>query len=178
MLRSSICIHLNNFKVVDCSWHKPETKRSGKQEFHKQHIPGAHYFDIDDCANKSTELEHMLPVPKDFENYVGELGINNQTHVIVYDNNQDYGMFSAARGWWMFQIFGHENVSILDGGLPKWKEMGFDVTDKIETVVPAEFIAQFVPSLVKSFEEIRQNLSNKQFMVVDARSAGKFDGTT
>ena len=83
----------------------------------QRRIPGAVFFDIDDIADHSTGLPHMLPKPEHFARAVGALGVSECDRVVVYD---EAGLFSAARVWWMFRIMGHENVSVLDGGLPKW----------------------------------------------------------
>lgn len=136
------------------------------------------FFDIDDCADKSTQLSHMLPKPSEFENYVGRLGINSDTHVIVYDNNDKFPLFSAQRVWWTFRVFGHDRVSVLEGGFRKWCAENNPVTDAVENVPAEKFKAAFRPNLVKSFEDIEKNqFMAKAFTLVDARPAGRFEGT-
>ena len=85
------------------------------------HIPGAVFFDIEAVSDHSTELPHMLPGPTQFGEAVGALGIGDGDTVVVYDST---GLFSAARVWWTFRVFGAKSVYILDGGLPKWKAEG------------------------------------------------------
>ena len=85
------------------------------------HIPGAQFFDIDEISDTETTLPHMLPTPEKFASRVRKMGIGDGKKVIVYDAA---GLFSAARVWWMFRVFGHDDVAVLDGGLPKWKAEG------------------------------------------------------
>lgn len=166
-----------NFRVVDASWHLPSSGRNAKTEYMSKHIQGAPFFDIDECADQTSDFGHMLPPPKAFESYVGNLGISNDTHVVVYDNNEAFGIFSAQRVWWMFRIFGHDQVSVLDGGLPKWLKDGLPVTAEVPTFSPVKFQANFHPSLVKSYGEMEKNVEEKAFQVVDARKSGRFEGT-
>ena len=100
-----------NFRLLDASWHMPHTKRSGKDEYLKQHIPTAQYFDIDACADQASEYTHMIPTASEFSDYVGNLGIDNQTHVVVYDNNATFGMFSAQRVW--YEIYIHNVLNVI-----------------------------------------------------------------
>ena len=112
-------------RILDGSWHLPSENRDPKKEFESIRIPGAKFFDIEECTDKGSSFEHMMPHKEDFANYVKSLGIGNDNHVVVYDNNVKFGMFSAPRVWWTFRAFGHENVSVLDGGLPKWLAEGY-----------------------------------------------------
>ena len=104
-------------KVLDCTYHLPTVDRDAEKEYREKHIPGAIRFDIDDVKDASNPLPHMIPDAATFAAKVGALGISNDDHVIVYDV---YGMFSAPRVWWMFRLFGHDKVSVLNGGLAKW----------------------------------------------------------
>jgi len=112
--------------VLDGSMHLPTSGRDAKSEFAEQRIPGARYFDINEITDTSDPLPHMLPGPKKFASCVGKLGIGNGTRVVVYDSQ---GLFSAARVWWMFQIMGHNDVAILNGGLPKWIAEDLEIED-------------------------------------------------
>src|SRR5213592_112336 len=92
--------------------------REAFEEFVEAHVPGAVFFDIDEIADPSTPLPHMLPSARKFAERVGRLGITNADGVVVYDTR---GVVSAARVWWTFRAFGHGRVAVLDGGLPKWR---------------------------------------------------------
>ena len=117
----------DRFRVIDASWDLPSAGRDTEKEHLERRIKGARFFNIDACCDKTTDLPHMLPNTEDFERYVTNLGISNNHHVILYDNSPKFGMFSAPRVWWSFKAFGHDKVSVLDGGLPSWIADGFPV---------------------------------------------------
>jgi len=164
-------------RIVDSSWYLPAQKKNPKWEFDRARIPGARFFDIDQIANTESGLPHTLPAPELFAECVSALGIGNQHQVVAYDG---LGIFSAARAWWMFRVFGHDKVAVLDGGIAKWRaeshptEEGKPLTPKL-TEPP--FIATYDDALYRSLEEMRANLESGVDQVADARSAGRFDGT-
>jgi len=147
--------------------------RNARAEYEQKHIPGAVFFDIDAIADKANPLPHMLPDAATFAAAVGELGIGNDSRVVVYDA---HGMMSAARAWWSFRVFGHEDVAVLDGGLPKWLAEGRPV--EAGTVRPARrsFAARLDASQVRDKQAIRANIRERREQVVDARAAGRFSG--
>ncbi|XP_068606295.1 3-mercaptopyruvate sulfurtransferase-like [Brachionichthys hirsutus] len=163
-------------RILDSSWYLPMMKRDGKKEFAQSHVPGASFFDIDLCADTKSKFDHMLPSEKTFANYVGNLGIGNDTHVVVYDAS-DFGAFTCTRVWWMFRFFGHPGVSVLNGGFRNWVKEGHPVTnayDKPEAV-------NFTPkgshrSWVKSFDDVTKNIDACEFQVVDVRPYERFRG--
>ncbi|XP_068192962.1 3-mercaptopyruvate sulfurtransferase [Antennarius striatus] len=163
-------------RVLDASWYLPKTKRDTKAEFAQKHIPGSVFFDIDECSDKTSAFDHMLPTSSSFSRYVGGLGIGNDTHVVVYDTS-DFGSYSAPRVWWMFRAFGHRLVSVLDGGLKNWLADSYPVTSEDSKPESRDFVASLNQSWVKSFEDVLENVSSKQVQIVDARSAGRFRGT-
>ncbi|XP_010866706.2 3-mercaptopyruvate sulfurtransferase-like [Esox lucius] len=162
-------------RVLDTSWYLPKLRRNAKSEFKKSHIPGAAFFDIDQCCDKTSPLDHMLPSERVFADYVGNLGIGNDTHVVVYDAS-DFGLFSAPRVWWMFRVFGHISVSVLNGGLQNWVNEGLPLSDRYYRPEQTEFRASLNRSWVKTYEDILDNLDSKEFQVVDARPKGRFLG--
>ncbi|XP_053708212.1 3-mercaptopyruvate sulfurtransferase-like [Synchiropus splendidus] len=162
-------------RVLDTSWFQPKMKRNTRQEFGERHIPGSCFFDIDECCDRSSEFDHMLPTAAHFSRYVGDLGVGNDTHVVVYDSS-DFGAYSAPRVWWMFRLFGHNLVSVLDGGLRNWLAEGHPVTSELTETEPKDFRALLNPSWVKSYEDVLENIKTRQVQVVDARSAGRFRG--
>ena len=137
-LRQLMLQNARYLRVLDASWHLPKENRDARQEFLAHRIPGAKFFDIDECVDKTSPYEHMLPNREDFSNYVRSLGIHNDSHVVVYDNNEKSGLFSAPRVWWMLRAFGHERVSILDGGFPKWCAEGYPVESGPESKTRVE----------------------------------------
>ncbi|XP_019370817.1 PREDICTED: 3-mercaptopyruvate sulfurtransferase [Gavialis gangeticus] len=162
-------------RLLDASWYLPKMKRDPRREFEERHIPGAAFFDIDQCSDRTSPYDHMLPSTDDFSEYVGKLGVGNDSHVVVYDGS-DQGLFSAPRVWWMFRAFGHDAVSLLDGGLKNWQREGYPLSSGKSRTAPAEFHASLDKSLVKSHEDIKKNIESRRFQLVDARSAGRFRG--
>jgi thiosulfate/3-mercaptopyruvate sulfurtransferase len=161
--------------VLDATYHLPNVARDARDEYAREHIPGALFFDVDGISDPSSDLPHMLPTPADFARAVEALGIGNDDHVITYDS---YGLMSAARPWWMFRIFGHDKVSVLDGGLAKWKREGRPLTGEASKPAAAKrFTARFHPEMVRSKDQLLANLKSHAEQVLDARAAGRFQGT-
>ncbi|XP_026789078.3 3-mercaptopyruvate sulfurtransferase [Pangasianodon hypophthalmus] len=162
-------------RLLDASWYLPKLKRNSASDFKKRHIPGAAYFDLDRCSDRTSPLDHMLPPAGAFAEYVSRLGVSNDAHVVVYDASEQ-GAFSAPRVWWMFRVFGHGAVSVLDGGLKRWMQEGYPVTEEREKPEPADYRATLNRSWVKTYEDILGNIDTKEFQLVDARPAGRFRG--
>ncbi|XP_023813496.1 thiosulfate sulfurtransferase isoform X3 [Oryzias latipes] len=162
-------------RILDTSWYLPNTKRVTRDEFAQKHIPGASFFDIDECSDSTSPYDHMLPTSSHFSKYVGDLGIGNDTHVVVYDTS-DFGAYSAPRVWWMFRAFGHGLVSVLDGGMKNWVAEGHPVTSEYNKPERQDFRATLNVSWVKSFEDVMENIRTKEVQVVDTRIPGRFNG--
>jgi thiosulfate/3-mercaptopyruvate sulfurtransferase len=161
-------------RVVDGTWHMPQAKRDARAEFEAAHIPGAVFFDIDAIADRATSLPHMLPSAAQFAASVGELGISNGHRIVVYDVR---GVVSAARVWWTFRAFGHDDVAVLDGGLRKWRAEGRPLESGGATPARVAFTARLRSELVRDVEAMRANVARRTVQVLDARSAGRFAGT-
>lgn len=160
-------------KVVDGSFYLPAMKRDPSGEFLAGHIPGAVRFDVDEIADKSSSLPHMLPSPVEFSKAMSALGISDADTIVVYDGA---GTFSAPRVWWTFRLFGANDVYILDGGLPRWKSEGFPLESGAAKPVAAMFNAKTPPAIVADVERVRKTLSDTSAQVVDARPADRFRG--
>jgi thiosulfate/3-mercaptopyruvate sulfurtransferase len=143
-------------------------------EYHAGHIPGAQFFHIDDIADPNSDLPHMLPSAADFATAVGAMGISNKDRVVVYDG---MGLQSAARVWWEFRAFGHDNVALLNGGLPKWTAEGRPLETDVPAPAPATFNAALNPALVRSVEKLLANTETRAEQVLDVRPRGRYDGT-
>ncbi len=159
--------------IIDASWHLPAAKRDAKAEFLAERIPGAQFFDIDDISDSDTTLPHMLPSPEKFASRMKKLGIGDGKKVVAYDTA---GLFSAARAWWMFRIFGHDDVAVLDGGFPKWKAEGRPI-DEDPPGRPQErhFSARFQSMMVRDRNDVL-NAVKTGTQIADARSPGRFSG--
>ena len=161
--------------VFDATKYLPNENRDGHAEFLRSHIPGAHHFDIDEIADRDTDLPHMVPTPGRFAQLIGALGVGNNSRVVFYDQK---GLSSAARGWWMMGLFGHDQAAVLDGGLPKWIVDGFPVSSEPSPApVPAVFRPDFRAGRLRGVGDIVANLRSGGELVLDARAAGRFAGT-
>lgn len=161
-------------RVIDASWHMPALRRDARAEFAEARIPGAVFFDIDDIADAANPLPHMLPDAETFAEKAGALGVAADSHVVCYDAT---GVGSAARAWWMFRAFGHERVSVLDGGLPKWRAEGRPVESGAARPAPASYPVPPAPQLVRSRGEVRAASESGAERILDARTRGRFAGT-
>jgi thiosulfate/3-mercaptopyruvate sulfurtransferase len=159
--------------VVDGSYFLPTQKRDPRAEYRAGHIPGAVFFDIEAVCDHSTDLPHMLPGPRQFADEVGALGIGDGDTIVAYDS---VGLFSAARVWWTFRIFGAKNVFILDGGLPKWKSEGRPLEARETRRKAREFHAEFDTAAVAMVGDVQMALNDGSAQVVDARAADRFHG--
>jgi|TARA_B110000196_G_C21032199_1_gene608133 thiosulfate/3-mercaptopyruvate sulfurtransferase len=167
--------NLNNVKIIDASWHMPQTNRNAHEEYKNEHIINSVFFDIDNFSNQKTDLPHMLPEEKDWEKIISNLGIDNKDKVIVYDNSD---VISACRCWYSFIFFGHNPnlISILDGGLIKWKKENRPTGNKVTNYSKKKYKSKKNINLVKTKKEIDKNILEKNFKIVDARSKNRFLG--
>lgn len=166
-------IDAEDVKLIDASWRMPGAGDEARAAFDERHIPKAQFFDIDANADLTSDLPHMLAPPDMFDEAVGGLGISNQDRVVIYD---DAGLFSAPRVWWTFRAMGHQNVAVLDGGLPKWTNEKRPTTEEISAPIPATYQARPDKDMVITALELRQALMNGDTVVLDARPTPRFDG--
>lgn len=165
-------------RIVDASWHMPAAKRDPRAEYDLVHIPGAVFFDIDEISDETSDLPHMLPSPIKFASRVKKLGLGDGSRIVVYDSS---GILPAARVWWTFRAMGHEDVVVLDGGLPKWIAEGRPVDDAVVTPQERHFTPRFQADIVRSIDQMKRNLDKfpgdrGREQVIDARAAGRFTG--
>ena len=167
--------NLSRVKILDTSWHLPNVERNALEEYKLSHITSSNFFDIDKNSNRNTNLPHMLPATKEWENIVSNLGINNSDHVIVYDNSD---VFSSCRVWYTFLYFGHnpELISVLDGNFEKWKSEKRSISQEIKKINKSNYIASENLQLVLSKDQINKNIISKKFQLIDARGEKRFLG--
>lgn len=139
-------------------------------------IPGARWFDLKgNFSDQTSEFPNTFPSTEQFISEARKLGINRDSFIIVYDEK---GYYTSARVWWMFKVMGHENVAVLDGGLPAWMEKKYRTEGTFS--IPnnlGNFEAYPDLNRVKNIQFIEENIESKNYQVVDARSAGRFNGT-
>jgi len=161
--------------VIDASWYLAAMQRDGRAEYLAGHIPGAVYWDLDRLSDPDTSLPHMLPDPESLARAIGGLGIANGDRVVVYDGS---GVnLSAPRVWWTLRLAGHAAVSVLDGGLARWRAEGRPLEPGMVARSPVRFAIRLRPELLRSIGELREALDSPACQVLDARSRGRFEGS-
>ena len=167
--------NLKNVKIIDCSWHMPQTKRNGFHEFKNRHIQNAIFFDLDNNSKKNTKLPHMMVKKNDWEKIVSRMGINNEDNIVIYDNSD---VISSCRCWFNFIYFGHDPklVSVLNGGFEKWIKEKRKITNNLTEIKISNYMAIEKKELIKDKKMINQNINTQKFKVIDARSKERFEG--
>ena len=167
--------NIDKVKIIDSSWHLPQTKRDGYSEYKKEHIKNSIFFDIDKNSKKNTDLPHMLVDKNDWEIIVSNMGINNNDEIVIYDNSD---VLSACRCWYNFIYFGHNPklIHVLNGGLQKWNYEKKVTTQDIKILKKSNYRCDENKNLVINLKQIKKNLVSKNFRIIDARSRERFDG--
>ncbi len=162
-----------DIRIADASWYLPQAGRDARAEYEAAHIPGAVFFDIDDLSDEASPLPHMLPPAIKFASRMRRLGLGDGNLIVVYDGA---GIYSAPRAWWMLRAMGHEDVVVLDGGLPKWKRELRPIEDMAPQPYPRHFTPRENFSLLRDFAQMLVNAKSGHETVVDARSRNRFLG--
>ena len=167
--------NLENVRLIDGSWHMPNSNRNGLREFLNCHIENAIFFDLDNNSDQNSSFPHMLPNKNAWEKIVSDFGINNSDHIIIYDNSD---VLSSCRIWYNFLYFNHDPnlVSVLNGGLKKWVKEKRKTTKNIKNFSRSNYSAKENLTLVLNKKQINLNIKNKYFELIDARSSERFLG--
>jgi len=148
-----------------------------KSEHEGVQIVGARYFDLKNkFSDKEAEMPNTLPNPEQFQKGSRALGINKDSIIIIYDN---IGIYTSPRVKWMFNAMGHKEVAVLDGGLPEWinNNGAIEKSTKKEYSL-GNFEATPIKSSVKDMEEVKEMIGKEDYIILDARSEGRFNGTS
>ena len=139
------------------------------------YIPNSLRFDFDEHLREhTTPFPHMMPTPEFFTEEMQKMGVNQDSAIVVYDN---VGVYASPRAWWMFRAMGHDNVAVLDGGLPAWIGAGYETSSTLATSsLRGSFASNPRPESFVDSQAVTHALSDSAFSVVDARSAGRFTG--
>lgn len=170
-----LAAHLNDpdLRILDASWHMPDSDRDSHTEYTEGHIPGARFFDIDEISDQRSALPHMAPPVEKFISRMRAMGIGDGHQVVVYDS---LGMFSAPRVWWTFKLMGKLDIAVLDGGLPKWKAEGRALVDLPPMVRDRHMTVQRQAHLIKDVSQVASASKLGDWQILDARSAERFRG--
>ena len=167
--------NIDKVKIIDCSWHMPQTQRNGLEEYNEEHIPNAIFFDLDKNSKLDTDLPHMLTDSKSWEKIISNMGIDNNDRIVIYDNSD---VISSCRCWYNLIYYGHDPklVHVLNGGLKKWKKESKITNNKKVITKSSKYICKENKELVKNKKQIDENIDTKEFNVFDARSRERFEG--
>ena len=170
-----LAAHLQDpdLRVLDGTWFMPAEGRDARADYAAAHIPGARFFDIDDVSDSRSELPHMAPPVEKFMSRLRGLGVGDGHQVVVYDA---HGVFSAARVWWLFRLMGHEDVAVLDGGLPKWLAEGRPTEDMEPIIRDRHMTGRRQNHLVKDVTQVAAASKLRDHEILDARAPGRFRG--
>lgn len=169
----------SNTVLLDCSWQMPGTNPPTAKELFQSgpRLPKAQFWDVDNIATKADvrDLPHMMPNEAKFSRVAGSMGIDRQSHVVLYDH---LGLFSSPRVAFTFLAMGHPRVSILNGGLPAWVQAGFEVEEGEPPAKPRAVEYQGARLRDGSIREYKEMLLNSAMgergqPVLDARSKGR-----
>jgi thiosulfate/3-mercaptopyruvate sulfurtransferase len=163
---------LPNLVILDASIPKVTGSDSSVSEVK---IPSARFFDLKNkFSDVSAPFPTTFPPEEQFTKSAQELGINKDSAIVIYD---DIGIYSSPRAWWLFKAFGHDNVAVLDGGLPTWINANLQVESKKDYFgKPGNFQASYRPELMKFFEDVKKESQDKKHLIIDARSELRFKG--
>ena len=153
----------------------PGDDEDGFEKFRRERIPGAVYFDIDQIADQTSDLPHMIAGPEQFSVQMGELGISEDDDIVIYDGS---GLFSSARIWWNLRLMGAQNVRILEGGFKRWKDGNYPTdSNPPEQPEPTSFQASSNPQQVISSSQLLDLIRQGKGTILDARSLARFNGS-
>jgi len=168
--------NLDKVKIVDASWHLVKNRNAIK-EYNKEHIENAIFFDLDKNSDQRKDLPHghFLPSANDHEKAVSEMGIVNTDRIIIYCYSD---LISSCRAWFQFLYFGHDPklVSVLNGGMKKWKLEDRKITNIKTEIIPSKYKAKENKNMIKVKSQINENIKRKEFTLLDARSKNRFLG--
>lgn len=167
-------IDKSDLRIVDASLFLPADDRDARAEFEAGHIPHAVFMDLDELSDPASALPNMLPSSEKFASRMQSLGLGDGSRIVVYDNSPYH---SAARAWWMLNLYGAHEVAILDGGFAKWKAEGRQIESGKPVVRHRHFTAWMDKAGVRDLAQMLDNLKTRAEQVLDARSAARFAGS-
>ena len=168
-------INDDNVRVFDCRFSLKDPQ-SGKNSYLAGHLPRAQFADMDtqlSSAMTDSSGRHPLPDPQVFIELLNVWGVNNDTQVVAYDDIS--GAF-AARLWWMMRWVGHNKVAVLNGGMQKWTEQGYALSQENVQFPSTDFSGQANKDWIMDIDTVQAKLENNAITLIDARAADRFTG--
>ncbi|HAP94642.1 sulfurtransferase [Epilithonimonas hominis] len=184
MNKQSPIIHINKFlqlsKNPNLRLFDVRTGADSKAEFDKKHLQNAVYVDLNsDLAkidNPKNGGRHPLPTFEDFIKTLGKLGIDKDSHVVIYDDKN--GANAAARFWWMLRAVGHKKVQVLNGGLPVAQNQNYPLSSVEEYYPETKYISDYQDWQLPQvwIDDVKKASQDSDSMIVDVRESQRFDG--
>lgn len=165
-------LHDSKLLIFDASMNKVS---SIETTYSTLQIPTSQFFDIKNVfSDVNAIFPNTVPSESKFSEEARKLGVNSDSYIVVYD---DKGIYSSARAWYLFKAFGFQNVAVLNGGLPKWKSVGYKLEKrKVQQIKEGNFTAVYDASKFKFFDDIQKSSNNENYLIIDARSEDRFKG--
>lgn len=165
---------LDNLIILDCTIDKVGQSLQNEE---LQLIPTSRFFDLEaKFSDHSVDLPHTLIDENEFTKESQKLGINKDSVIICYDR---WGVYSSPRVWWMFKAMGHNEVYVLDGGLPNWNKNNFEiVSGYLQPIKKGDFIAHFQEDWFADSQVMLNAINDNSKTIIDARSEGRFKGVS
>lgn len=163
----------SDLRVVDATKFLPDAGRNALDEYLAGHIPGAVFMDLGELIDSNAMFDNTLPPAEKFASRMQSLGLGDGSRIVLYD---DSPLKSAARGWFLLTMFGAHNVALLDGGLAKWKAEGRPLVEGREELRHRHFTAWSDDTVVRTKEQMLDNVASQAEQVIDARPAPRFVG--
>ncbi|RGP40067.1 Thiosulfate sulfurtransferase [Altererythrobacter insulae] len=161
--------------VLDATRHLPNAGRDARAEFEERHIPGAHFFDLTNLVDETSDVPQALPRPEQLTAALAACGADRSNRIVFYD---DSAVNTAARGWFLCHAHGLENVAILDGGLSKWRFEGRPLESGQSVTTPKDSFTLPAPDRIRFKRDMLANIKSEVAHVLDARDNGRFSGAT
>ena len=164
-----------NLRIFDV-----RTGSNAKENYIKKHLEYSVFVDlnsdlaeIDDPKNGG---RHPLPKFEDFVKKLGTLGIDENSHVVIYDDKN--GANAAARFWWMLRAVGHKNVQVLNGGLQVAQNQNYPLSSVEEYYPQTKYISDYQDWQLPQvwIDDVKKASQDSDSMIVDVRESQRFDG--
>lgn len=178
--------HLNDphIRIVDMRGYVRTVEHDGVQEaayvgardeYQQGHIPGAVYIDwSSDIVDPDETVKAQIAPTDRFARLMEGLGIGDQQLVVAYDAHPASQF--ATRLWWALNYYGHHQVVVLNGGLPKWQRENRPLVDTVPSYAPATFTPVVQPQLRATAEDVLATLGQQGIKLIDARDSGQYSG--
>jgi len=170
--------------IADCRFSLADPAL-GRQQYAAGHLPGAHFFDLNQDLSglvKQHGGRHPLPDQEQLSRQFARLGLranpglpNSSTGkiVVAYDDSR---LAFAARFWWLLQYCGYDQVAVLDGGFSGWQSAGFPITTEVPVPQTGQFEPAVRPELVIDIDQVKARKGLPGVVLVDSRESDRYRG--